>query len=382
VAYGYALNVEVFGGLEIIPEQAEVVRNIYRLYVEERMSIRAIVRHLDDFGYSPSRKGTAWAKTTVNRILDNSTYAGYFYYNKFKRLDLKRIELRPRHEWIRIECQAIVDPEIYEKAQIIKDQNRVRSRKQVSRFYMLSGMVICSECERPYLSQTLLPSVTPAPEGRQHRKHESQCYRHRLRAGHCLNRQISAKLLENIVWEKALNILKDPDALIEGYNQSLEQQAITFQKKRNLIATLDQNLLKIRAKKQNLNAAYLDPDIEMSKQEFLEYKGKLEEETKIIEEDLAIKRREMDNVPLPADVEILKKFAAEIVRGIEPIEKLSRQKKREILQIMHVTALISPEGDVKLDGWFNVAEQQEKDGLSTSSSARYARQPQPLRERV
>jgi len=395
VPYGYRINPSVFGGLEVVPEEAEVIRRIFHLYVEERASIRQIVRELDATGCTPYRQADKWAKSTVNRILDNTTYVGYFYYNKNKRLDRKRFEARPRHEWIRVECEPLISQEQFDAAQLIKEENKVRVRRQPRRFYMLTGMIICDECERPYVSQTDTPDTKPGLDRRKHRKTEQQLYRHRLRAGHCMNHQVSANLIEKIVWDKVLDILMDPDALVVGYQQALEQQMAVYKKKRALIDTLEQNLHKNKVKRQKLNAAYLDPDIEMSKHEFLEQKSTLDDEAKIIEEDLATKRREMDHIPVPADVETLKKFALEIVRGIQPVEKLTRQRKREILQMMHVTARICLSGDVRLDGWFTPKSDNSKDGnpssnenngqnggFSSHSSAGYALQRQPLPERV
>ena len=74
----------------------------------------------------------------------------------------------------------------------------------------------------------------------------------------------------------------------------------------------------------------------------------------------------MGNIPVPADVETLKKFALEIARGIESTEKLTRQRKREILQLMHVTARMCLNGDVKLDGWFSPQNDNLKSGKPSS----------------
>jgi hypothetical protein len=203
-----------------------------------------------------------------------------------------------------------------------------------------------------------------------------------------MNRQISAKLLEQIVWDKTLKILRDPDALIEGYRQSMEQQMMMYQKKRAYIETLERNLLKIKAKKQKLNVTYLDPDFEMPKHEYLEQKAALDGEAKNIDEDLATTYLEVNNIPVPADLETLQNYAAEITRGIEPVEKLTPEKKRDILRMLHITVRLSPSGDIELGGWFNVTEKKENDetgndgigntGLLSQPSTRYARPLLPL----
>ncbi|MCC6986382.1 MAG: recombinase family protein [Anaerolineales bacterium] len=369
--FGYQLVPEAKGGLVIDPEQADDVRKIFHLYTEEKRSIREIARIMSEEGHISRRGNSEWAKTSINRILVNTTYIGYCYFNRTKRMGNGRAE-KDREDWIRIGCDAIVDLATFEKAQKRMKHNKAYVRKHPARTYLLSGMVFCSECERPYLSQT-------AKANRNRRKVDAQSYRHRVRAGHCMNKQISARVLEPIVWEQVLEILLNPAALLEGYKRSLEAQQASQARKLAQIQTLEKALHKVKMVRQNLNSAYLDPDIEMSKSEYMDQKVHLDEETQTIENDLLELRADITDIPEPASVDALEKFADEILEELFAEEEITLTMQRQLFEMMHLQVKLHPNGDVKIDGWFNVPE---NDGLSSRPSKHYARQRRRLRGRA
>lgn len=370
---GYRLDPDGKGGLTIVPEQAEIVQKIFFMYTEERRSIREIARILNDEGYRPYKGGGEWPKTSINRILVNTTYVGYYFFNKFKRTG-PALVYKDREDWIRIACDPIVDLATFEKAQRRMKHNKIYVRKHPSRAYLLSGMVVCSECERPYLSQTQKANK------KKRTKNEAQSYRHRVKAGHCMNKQISARVLEPIVWEKVLGILLNPASLREGYEQSLQLQRESQSKKIAQIEILERALIKVKMKRQNLNNAYLDPDIGMSKTEYLDQKLQMDEEIKSIESDLEVLHNDIADIPEPASVEALEKFAAEIVDELFAEQEITLEKKRRLFEMMHLKVMLHPNGNVGVDGWFNVPE--PAGGLLDTASAHYVPQPRRLRARA
>jgi hypothetical protein len=299
-------------------------------------------------GHIPYKNGKGWAKTSINHILVNTTYIGHFFFNKFKRTG-SVITYKDRADWIRIECDPIIDLGMFEKVQRRMKHNKSIIRKHPARTYLLSSMVICSECKRPYQAQT-------AKANRNRRKEEAQSYRHRVIAGHCMNKQISARVLDPIVWQKVLEILLHPASLIQGYEQSLEMQRESQSRKISQIEILDRALVKLKQKRQNLNNAYLDPDIQMSKTEYLDQKIQMDEEAQMIENDLEGLRNDIADIPEHASVEELEKFAAKISAELFNKEEISLEKKRQLLEMLHIKVILHPDGNVVLDGWFNVPE--------------------------
>jgi hypothetical protein len=195
-----------------------------------------------------------------------------------------------------------------------------------------------------------------------------------------MNKQIAVRVLDKIVWDKVLGILLNPAALEEGYEQSIEQQKLSMARNIAQVETLERALLKIKHKRQNLSNAYLDPDIQMPKAEYLDQKSRMDEEANSIEENLISLRQELATIPQPAELNVLKQFAAQIADGLLPVEDITTERKREILDLMHIKVLLHPDGEIGLDGWFNIPE-LEKGLLGSSSSYREVRLCNPLRLR-
>lgn len=115
VPYGYSYDRN--NGLQIIPEQAEKVREVFRLFIEEKMSPRAISEML---GFKGDK--------IVRQILERKLSAGY--------ITARGEEFLGVHE-------PIISLETWIAAQEeIKNRSVVRS----SSIYMLTGLVYCGEC--------------------------------------------------------------------------------------------------------------------------------------------------------------------------------------------------------------------------------------------
>ncbi len=109
--------------LTINPSEANVVREIYRMYVTEGMGLRKISSRLNDIGI-PSKCGGSWNPKTVGRILENPIYAGTLINNKTETLDFllgqkRRVPDDERYYHLRPEM-AIISEDIYRKAQSIR----------------------------------------------------------------------------------------------------------------------------------------------------------------------------------------------------------------------------------------------------------------------
>ena len=214
--YGYRCNPNALGGLEVDHSEAETVQQVFSMYVLDGYSIREITRRLTADNIIPPLRGEKWGRSSIPKILRNTAYVGYYYYNKYMRKG-KRLSMRDLNEWIRIDVTPIVEDWIFEEAQTMLDENRTIKRGRPTRFYLLSGMVFCDDCGRPYMTQAHLA-------GRNRRLVDAQSYRHRVTEGHCINRQVSAKRLEPAIWSEVVKILLDPQRLRQGYEESLEQQ--------------------------------------------------------------------------------------------------------------------------------------------------------------
>ena len=343
VPFGYRMDTSATGGLAVDESQATVVRRIFHLYTDERLSSRGIAQLLTSEKVPTALGGAPWAKSSIQRILHNQTYAGVAYYNTHKRKG-KQLLRRDRAEWVEIPVTPLVDESMFAEAQRLLVSNGEARRRIPARFYLLGGMVFCSECGKAYVTQT-------ARAGRNRRICDSQSYRHRAKEGHCRNHQVSARVLEPVVWERIVKLLLDPESLRQGYEDSLAQQQLAQSRQREHLETLRRAARQVTLKRQNLNAAYIDPDIRLSKEDYVVHKERLEKELSDILEEVTSIEAEFARVPTTAEIESLELFSQEISAGLRA-EELKPEDKRKVLQMLHVRVIIEPSGMARLEGWF------------------------------
>jgi DNA invertase Pin-like site-specific DNA recombinase len=105
------------------PDEVQVIRNIYRMFVQGRMSYVEIARTLNDHGTPTNHKNPYWTSQVVGKILSNPKYAGAMVYNRTTRRLQSPCRILPKSEWIVVPdaFEAIVDHATYQKSQAIRD---------------------------------------------------------------------------------------------------------------------------------------------------------------------------------------------------------------------------------------------------------------------
>lgn len=151
--------------LVIVPEQAEVLRQIYSYAVNQGMGFQKIANTLNENGI-PAPILEKWKSGTVRSILMNPIYMGYIAYNRRKDGHGECTKL-DRKEWTYAREQnpeiMIVPQETWERAQEIREARKKRineSKQATSEMYMeqhnvpfstrgklaLTGLVYCGYC--------------------------------------------------------------------------------------------------------------------------------------------------------------------------------------------------------------------------------------------
>ena len=242
----------------------------------------------------------------------------------------------------------IIERTTYDAAQERKRHNRLVRRQQPTRFYLLSGMVFCLDCGKPYVAQT-------SKIGRGEQKTEHKTYRERGDKGGCRNQQVAANYLEPAVWEKVHKIVLDPQLLETGYEEALHQRTTIRSKLQERINRLEADAERIQGKLNNLMDAYLDPVIGMRKTEYINHKDRLEAEKAAIRERIRAADAEISRATPPIELESLERFAAEIKEIFESDIELTPREKRKALELLDARVLIDGERNVRIEGMFGRA---------------------------
>ena len=126
--YGYRVGPR--RRLELVPEEAVVVRYIFRLYLQESMGIRKIAGQLNSEDV-PTRRGGRWSMVTVRDILRNRAYLGH--YSRFG------TTVTGSHP-------ALVSPDDFRKVQDRLQSRHGATRTRTVQPFLLSGLLQCGRC--------------------------------------------------------------------------------------------------------------------------------------------------------------------------------------------------------------------------------------------
>lgn len=156
------------GNLVIVPEEAELVRRIFRLFLEGNSSYK-IKRVLEADHIKTVTGHTVWSASVIDKMLANEKYMGDALMQKTYTVDFltkKKVINRgivPQY-YIEDNHEAIIPKELFHRVQEEKARRaaiyRPAAKKKTelvkgkySSKYVLSDIMICAECGQPYRRQ-------------------------------------------------------------------------------------------------------------------------------------------------------------------------------------------------------------------------------------
>ena len=180
----YGFNI-IDGKLEVIPDEAEVVKKIFNMYLYEGKGSTRIANELNAAGYFTST-GKIWRQDAVIRILKNDKYCGNLtqwkhcctdflshkvVHNDGSYADMLLITIEDHHE-------QIISVEVFEQVQELLDKRGrlAREGRKFSQHYWYSSRVYCGKCGWAYgvtgrksLENRCLRCVNRSKHGASHR---------------------------------------------------------------------------------------------------------------------------------------------------------------------------------------------------------------------
>src|SRR5688572_3531937 len=145
--YGYKVGPR--NRLEVVDDEAVVVRYIYRLYLHEGLGIRLIARRLNEEGLR-TRRNRPWSMVSIRDILRNRAYLG-----TYQRLGMIVPGTHP----------ALVSPEDFRHVQERLEDRRTNYSPRVVSGFLLSGLVVCSACNNRMIGVSRRQSWTRRSDG-------------------------------------------------------------------------------------------------------------------------------------------------------------------------------------------------------------------------
>ena len=285
--------------LEIEPKGAEIVKLIFKLFLEGHehsgpMGIKLIAEYLNRRNYKTPTGGDYYT-SIVHNILIHSAYKGIHHFNKHNSRTRK---LRPREEWVPLQVPAIIDPE---KFDLVQKRLKARSPQKVAprlvlNSVLLSGIAHCTGCDSRLMLAT----------GKNGRYRYYSCAGRHLKGKCSCNTpiRIPEAKLDGIVTEVIADKILQKDRLKHLLKQTLKRAKDNNQDAMNDLKLLRRELKEVDNKVAKLFEALTDGLVSDSKG-FKDHNDKLEtrrdELTRLItlkEGNLNLPMRHLSNAQL------------------------------------------------------------------------------------
>lgn len=152
IVYGYDKTAGDYFNLTINKEEAEIVRQIFRWYVQEGYGGAKIAIFLNERGLK-TKRNCKWSQHTVSHILANELYTGKIINGKQEVTDFltgKRTN-KSKDTWMVVERPElrIIDQDTFEQAQqIVRNRGQAfkLDREHHSNKYLFSTLIKCKDC--------------------------------------------------------------------------------------------------------------------------------------------------------------------------------------------------------------------------------------------
>ncbi|MFT8391465.1 MAG: recombinase family protein [Sporolactobacillus sp.] len=131
--------------LVINPTEAHTVRHIFKLYTSG-YGYKSIVNRINHEGLR-TKKGNAFAISTIKTILTNPVYIGMIRYNVRQNWSEKRRNnINPHPILVKGKHEPIIAQDIWEKTQVVLKSRSHKPNRLHSGEHLLTGLLKCPEC--------------------------------------------------------------------------------------------------------------------------------------------------------------------------------------------------------------------------------------------
>jgi site-specific DNA recombinase len=256
--YRYVRGAHGYAEYAIDDAEAAIVRYIFQLCGDERLTLRQIVMRLRDEGITRPRYGntgtsTLWRQSTILKMLHNPAYTGTAYYGRVQYVPrpnnpkvCARI-LKPQDEWMPVQTPPIISHELFAATQEQLVRNRQESRRNRKHPHLLiHGRLRCGDSSHAMSGYMRLYSG-----GR--RKAAYKCAEDALvnrETGHRGHAAL-ASWVDALVWDAVIAVLTQPELITNQLAAPVEEET-------HALGTLQERLAQQDAQCTNEEARWLD----------------------------------------------------------------------------------------------------------------------------
>lgn len=349
--YGYLKNPENKNELIIDPVASEIVKLIFKWYIEgkglqkianllNQRNIPNPLKYKKDMGMkigAKSRitsKSYLWRGDTIGRMLENQMYMGHMVQGRLKKVSYKskKIVCVPKDHWIIVKNThpAIIDSETWDTVQNIR-KTKVKPRRD-GIVNMFNGKLRCLECSELMYAITY-PKQFHGIKSKTEFNTIFRCSKKMIQSNACISTGISMNLLE-------LHVLSELKKLSEIYfDEKFIETQLTITDSRS------ENLTRLQSDKERLNkqisegnhaitTLYMDKVRGLiSEKQFSQINTQILLEIKSSEEALKQVEKELGGISLN---KFQKTNLSEIIERYREINKLNRNIILDLIDVIYI----------------------------------------------
>jgi DNA invertase Pin-like site-specific DNA recombinase len=238
--------------LEVSADESKWVRHIFEQYAA-KVPLIDVKFELDTNGVQPRRKKGTWTLGSLQALMRNTHYIGYWDYKDTK-----------SGEEIRVQCPRILSSELWSKVQKTKEEHlsKRNSTNATKHFYLLKNILKCGHCG------TWLSGVrNPEQKSKAHYycpKKERQWSKAQISADDkwkrgrvCeMTRSLNIEATDQLVWSTVLEVIADSKAFREeAKKEILGDVRISAKKSEQEMRQSNQRIRLLKKTLEKLNAA-------------------------------------------------------------------------------------------------------------------------------
>lgn len=245
------------GKLTINEDEAVMIRRLFEIYNEGRIGLRGIARQLENEGFISPNTGKMYGYSTLQHILTNPKYKGYYCSRKTVSVDFRDNKKRrmPQEEWLVYKdgnIPAIISEEEWDKANELYKQRSKKMKEQSGSFstrYPLSGKIFCGEHGTSYHRH-----VYKSKRNGEQEVWNCKLYRLKGKTDGCDSPTLYTSEISKILYEVYQDIYKNRDTVIEqmmkvyidsGGGKDYNKDIVQAEKEIELLNTKKDKLLEL-----------------------------------------------------------------------------------------------------------------------------------------
>jgi len=324
------------GHFEINEYESQIVKDIFNWVAYERITLRGVVKKLQDLGIEPRKsKRGVWNTSTLSTLIRNETYIGRARWgsstavipinprnkNKYKKIKKSSRKILPKEKWLYIDVPPLIDKETFDRAILqLKNNFAVMGRNKKNK-YLIAGKVYCSCGQRR------------TGEGPMKGKHLYYRCTDRVHSfplpPNCKEKGINAKITDEIVWDRIYEIMTSKDLLmrhIKTYEESNKNVEVN-----NSIINIEavmKEIEKLKKQEDRFADAYAKSVIDIEK--FKEYVEPIRKKISDFENQISLSqlsKKQNNSIVVPNEDEV----GAFVEKAKEELDGLSFERKQAII---------------------------------------------------